>query len=81
MHLTSISTHTENKDLSKILDRIISAVRSSFIAKFQSLNGEFDYFTCSVPPWIHNITRATAACSLCGLQQSLLGLLELIARM
>lgn len=48
VHLTSISTHTENRDQSKILDRIISAVRSSFIPKFQSLNGEFDYFTCSV---------------------------------
>lgn len=48
VHPTSISTGTENRDLTKILDRIISAVRSKFIPKFHSSKGEFDYFTFSV---------------------------------
>lgn len=78
VYLTSIATHTENRDLSEILDRMISTVRYSSIPKLHSLKERFDYFTCSIyqiPP------DSQYNSSLCGLQQSLLGLLELIAHM
>jgi len=67
VHLTSISTCTENKDLSKILDRIISAVRSSFITQFQSLNQEFDYCTCSVYQFSPDSQYNKSYCSLLSL--------------